>query len=86
MNLSEYLASAGALSVSELRERIGARSDAQIRQWQHGYANRQPGPVYCVAIEQATCGAVTRQELRPDDWQAMWPELIAPRTPASEVA
>jgi len=30
----------------------------------------------CVSIEQATNGAVTRQELRPDDWQDIWPELI----------
>lgn len=29
----------------------------------------------CVAIEQATGGQVTRRDLRPDDWQAIWPEL-----------
>ena len=29
----------------------------------------------CVAIEVATHGAVTRQDLRPDDWQKIWPEL-----------
>jgi DNA-binding transcriptional regulator YdaS (Cro superfamily) len=27
----------------------------------------------CVAIEQAT--GVSRRELRPDDWRAIWPEL-----------
>ena len=32
---------------------------------------------HCAAIEKATNGAVTRQELRPDDWQAIWPELQA---------
>lgn len=32
-------------------------------------------PVYCVAIERATGGAVTRRDLRPDDWQDIWPEL-----------
>ena len=31
---------------------------------------------HCTAIEKATKGAVTRQELRPDDWQAIWPELV----------
>lgn len=36
----------------------------------------------CVAIEQATDAAVTRRDLRPDDWQAIWPELAAP-TPAT---
>lgn len=29
----------------------------------------------CAAIEAATNGAVTRSDLRPDDWQAIWPEL-----------
>lgn len=30
---------------------------------------------YCAAIETATAGAVTRRDLRPDDWAAIWPEL-----------
>ncbi|MDO9235982.1 MAG: Cro/CI family transcriptional regulator [Aquabacterium sp.] len=35
----------------------------------------------CVAIERATNGEVTRQDLRPDDWQDIWPELAqAPAT------
>jgi DNA-binding transcriptional regulator YdaS (Cro superfamily) len=32
---------------------------------------------HCAAIEQATLGAVTRRDLRPDDWHRIWPELIA---------
>lgn len=31
-------------------------------------------PARCVAIEQATDGRVTRQELRAD-WASIWPEL-----------
>lgn len=77
MNLHEYLSHSGSLTVAQLRERIGVKSDAQIRQWQHGYADRKPSPEYCVAIEQATDGCVTRQDLRPEDWQAIWPELTA---------
>ena len=76
MTLDEYIKGGGALSVAELREAIGVKSDAQIRQWQHGYASRLPGPAYCVAIEKATAGAVTRHELRPNDWHLIWPELI----------
>lgn len=34
-----------------------------------------PSASYCVAIERATGGAVTRRDLRPDDWQSIWPEL-----------
>jgi len=29
----------------------------------------------CVQIERATNGEVTRRDLRPDDWQQIWPEL-----------
>lgn len=75
MTLTDYFKSPGALSLTELRERIGAKSDAQIRQWQHGYADRVPSPANCVAIERATDGAVTRRDLRPDDWRDIWPEL-----------
>ncbi len=32
-------------------------------------------PRYCNAIEQFTNGAVTRRDLRPDDWAEIWPEL-----------
>ena len=35
----------------------------------------------CVAIEQLTNKAVTRQELRPTDWHLIWPEL-AEKAPA----
>lgn len=31
---------------------------------------------HCTAIEQATASAVTRKDLRPDDWAQIWPELI----------
>lgn len=31
----------------------------------------------CVDIENAASGAVTRRDLRPTDWQAIWPELIS---------
>lgn len=37
---------------------------------------------HCVPIERATEGAVTRRDLRPDDWQAIWPELAEPQAPA----
>lgn len=30
---------------------------------------------HCARMEQVTHGAVTRQELRPDDWRTIWPEL-----------
>ncbi|MDP9902631.1 transcriptional regulator [Variovorax ginsengisoli] len=75
MKLIDYLRQPGTLSVSELRIAIGAKSDTQIRQWQHGYAKRIPSPQYCIAIERATGGSVTRRDLRPADWQDIWPEF-----------
>lgn len=30
---------------------------------------------HCMSVENATGGKVTRKELRPKDWQAIWPEL-----------
>lgn len=84
MTLDEYLQLDGALSVGELRRRMAdfgspIKSDAQIRQWQHHYADRIPSPVNCVAIEHATEGKVTRKDLRPHDWASIWPELAAPQ-------
>ena len=87
MRLAEYLSSDGAVTVKELAARIGVRSEAQVRQWQHGYADRQPSPQYCVAIEQATDGAVTRRDLRPDDAHLIWPDLAdADENPAPALA
>jgi len=30
-----------------------------------------------VSIERATDGAVTRKDLRPEDWHEIWPELAS---------
>lgn len=40
-------------------------------------------PKQCVRIEHLTAGVVTRQGLRPDDWQEIWPELAG--TPKFDV-
>lgn len=76
MNLKTYFLTPGSLTVSQLRVAIGARSDAQLRQWQHAYKSRKPGPAYCIAIERATGGLVTRQDLRPVDYHLIWPDLL----------
>lgn len=86
MTLNEYFKADCSLTVAQLRAAIGAKSDAQVRQWQHGYEDRIPSPENCTAIEQATARAVMRWDLRPDDWHRIWPELIgaegAPVVPA----
>lgn len=44
-----------------------------VSQWASG---RRGVPIeHCALIEKATAGAVRRQDLRPSDWQQIWPEL-----------
>lgn len=84
MTLDEYLSSDDSISPADLCRAIGVRNLAQLRQWRHGYGGRRPDPANCVAIETATRGKVSRQDLRPDDWQAIWPELAKSKPRASK--
>lgn len=43
-------------------------------------------PLHCVAIERRTDGRVKRQDLRPNDWHLIWPELVQAVTPRPELA
>lgn len=75
MDLDSYLSQPG-VTATGLAAELGINPD-QIRQWRHRYAARYPSPANCVAIERATNGLVTRRDLRPDDWQDIWPELAS---------
>lgn len=91
MDLNSYLSSPGAHSVSQLRARMvelgyDVKSDAQLRQWRTRYKGRVPTPEYCVGLELASDGAIQRRDLRPDDWQRIWPELAAPAPAQQEEA
>ncbi len=71
MTLTEYIrASRG--NATNLATALGVHK-TQISNWAN--ANPTPPPARCVQIEQATAGQVSRKDLRPDDWQAIWPEL-----------
>ena len=37
-------------------------------------------PATCVLIERHSLGEVTRRDMRPDDWQDIWPELADSET------
>lgn len=70
MKLNEYLQIPGnqAKLASALK-----KSTAQVWQWKSGL---RPVPLeLCAAIEAATQKEVTRQELRPDDFASIWPDL-----------
>lgn len=82
MNLKDYLSKYG--SQAELARKISAQPQL-VWQWSSGV---RPVPIErCVPIERATNGAVTRKDLRPDDWAAIWPELAvsAPIHPVPSV-
>jgi DNA-binding transcriptional regulator YdaS (Cro superfamily) len=52
-------------------------SKGAVSQWKN--EDRRVPAAHCVVIERATNGAVTRRDLRPDDWHLIWPELTAPQ-------
>lgn len=66
-------------SLAEVARVLGV-TKASVHQWK--LEKRQVPLKHCVAIEQATNRAVTRRDLRPDDWHRIWPELITEEYPA----
>jgi len=71
MNIAQYLEHS-QVSQSAFAALVGV-SQSMVWQWIEG---RRPVPEKrCARIERLTNGAITRQELRPDDWQEIWPEL-----------
>lgn len=83
MNLHEYLTKNGRGAVAKLSIAIAAHAP-DVSRWASG---KRPVPEKAaVAIERATDGAVTRRDLRPDDWHLIWPELVAltPPTPVQK--
>lgn len=61
-------------SASAFAKSIGV-SPAYLYQMTNGI---RPVPVQLVAtIKRVTGGAVAEQDLRPDDWHLIWPELAA---------
>lgn len=70
MDLKTYLETKNA---AVLAKAIGVPAPL-MSQWRTG---ARPIPIdRCPAIEQATNGAVTRKDLRPNDWASIWPELV----------
>jgi DNA-binding transcriptional regulator YdaS (Cro superfamily) len=71
MKLAEYLSEARGRQAALAKEIKAHAPD--VSRWATG---ERPIPVeFCPAIERVTEGVVTRRDLRPDDWQRIWPEL-----------
>ncbi len=84
MNLLDYVAKAHGRQ-TDIASQIGVYPQ-MIWLWAN---NRRPVPIaHCLAIEKATNGEVTRQDLRPLDYWTIWPDLPAPAAvePAEKVA
>ena len=71
MTLSDYFALKSGNQASLVR--ILGVPQATVAQW--ASRNRSVPAEYCIEIEHATGGAVTRKELLPDTWASIWPEL-----------
>ena len=69
MNLKEYTDKHTQIALAKAIK----AAPSFVNQWVSG--DRPIPSKYCVAIERETAGQVTRQTLRPDDWQDIWPEL-----------
>ncbi len=73
MNLKSYLEQLERGGVKSLADSIEV-SSSFLSQMASGRC--KISPARCVLIESATNGIVSRQELRPDDWMNIWPELV----------
>lgn len=60
-------------SQAALASLIGV-SAQRIKNWLS--RDKQIPELYCSRIEQALAKKVRRQELRPEDWHEIWPELV----------
>lgn len=72
MELRQYLNGTSPDEQSAFAKRCGT----SIGYLRKALSTNQPlGPALCVSIERESNRSVTRQDLRPDDWQSLWPEL-----------
>lgn len=62
-------------SEKALADRLGVTKAAV---WQWKQEGRKTPIEHCAAIERISGAVVTRRELRPDDWESIWPELAQP--------
>lgn len=75
MDIRTYLEKSG-ISQSAFAEMAGV-TQGMVWQWLKGL--RPVSPTACVAIEKATGKAISRKDLRPSDWNKIWPDLLDER-------
>ena len=73
MDIQNYLSKTNT-SQAAFALTIGV-SQGMVWQW---ISKKRPIPIErCVDIENATKGSISRRDLRPNDWQKIWPELTS---------
>lgn len=72
MKLKKYFEKHGRGTQKDMHDGIGATM-ADLTLW--AQEKRTPPPWRAVAIEKYTNGAVTRKDLRPNDYKKIWPDL-----------
>ena len=80
MDLQTYLNQAERGAAAAIARSVGVHP-VMVSQW--AAKTKAVSAERCVAIERATNGAVTRADLRPDDYWLIWPDLQAPKTEAA---
>ena len=73
MTLAEFLKPLDMPGRAALAEQAGT-SYLHLRNI--AFSGKSCGAALAVGIERASGGVVRRQDLRPDDWHRIWPELI----------
>lgn len=74
MDLKTYLQSLPTAKRKEFAKKCGTTLGHMTNV---SYAIKTCGPELAVAIERESKKAVTRKELRPNDWKRIWPEVAA---------
>lgn len=72
MKLIDFLAKQPRGTAAEIARKLNTKL-SNFSAWTH---ERKKVPIrHCLKIEKLTNGAVTRKDLRPDDWAEIWVEL-----------
>lgn len=74
MNLRTYLDTLPRGGITEFSEKVGIKPVylSQLAAKQDG---RVPSPELCVVLWNSSGKKITREELRPDDYHLIWPDL-----------
>jgi DNA-binding transcriptional regulator YdaS (Cro superfamily) len=85
MNLRKWLDESDSPTVTAFAARLGV-TRVYLSQLAARQDGRVPSAALASAIERESGGAVARQDLRPDDYWLIWPDLPAPAAAPAEPA